>query len=170
MRLIHKYLPEMVYGSIDGTVTTFAIISGVAGAGLSPAIVIILGVSNVLADGFSMASSNYLSVQSERQRDGDDHSATQALKAAIATFGSFVTVGTVPISAYIISHVTGLFAGQEYIVSIVFTGMAFVFIGALRGYITRTSVWRAIIETLAIGAIAALVAYSVGSWLSTLTS
>jgi len=159
----------MVYGSIDGTVTTFAIISGVAGAGLSPAIVIILGVSNVLADGFSMAASNYLSVRSERQRDGDSHSMVAALKAAIATFGSFVAVGTIPISAYIISHVTGLFAGQEYQFSITLTALAFVFIGALRGYVTRTSIARAVLETLVIGTVAALVAYSVGAWLSTLT-
>ncbi len=47
-----RYLREFVYGAIDGTVTTFAIVSGVVGAGLSPSIVLILGLANVLADGF----------------------------------------------------------------------------------------------------------------------
>jgi len=60
-------LKDFVYGAIDGTVTTFAIISGVAGAGLSQGVIIALGLANVLADGFSMAASNYLGTRSELQ-------------------------------------------------------------------------------------------------------
>lgn len=52
-------LRDAVYGAIDGAVTTFAIVAGVAGAGLSPFIVVALGVANVLADGFSMAAANF---------------------------------------------------------------------------------------------------------------
>ncbi len=59
-------LRDFVYGSIDGTVTTFAIISGVAGAGLPQNVIIVLGLANVLADGFSMATSNYLGTRSEQ--------------------------------------------------------------------------------------------------------
>ncbi len=59
-------LRDFVYGSIDGTVTTFAIISGVAGAGLPQSVIIVLGLANVLADGFSMATSNYLGTRSEQ--------------------------------------------------------------------------------------------------------
>lgn len=55
-----------MYGGIDGSVTTFAVVSGVAGAELSPKIVIILGVANLLADGFSMAASNFLGTRSEK--------------------------------------------------------------------------------------------------------
>lgn len=60
-----NYLRDFIYGSIDGIVTTFAIIAGVVGAGLSNQTIIILGFANVLADGFSMASSNYLGTKSE---------------------------------------------------------------------------------------------------------
>lgn len=52
-------LRDAIYGAIDGAVTTFAIVAGVAGAGLSPVIVVALGVANVLADGFSMAAANF---------------------------------------------------------------------------------------------------------------
>lgn len=61
------YLPDFIYGAIDGTVTTFAVVSGVAGAGLSSNIVVVLGLANLVGDGFSMAASNYLGTRVERQ-------------------------------------------------------------------------------------------------------
>jgi len=46
---------ELVYGGIDGSVTTFAVVSAAAGAGLSTAVVLILGLANLIADGFAMS-------------------------------------------------------------------------------------------------------------------
>lgn len=63
----HSYLGDFVLGAVDGTVTTFAIVAGAAGAGLSSAVAIVLGLANVLADGFSMAVSNYLKSGADRQ-------------------------------------------------------------------------------------------------------
>lgn len=60
------YLRDYVYGGIDGAVTTFAIVSGVAGAALSPKIIVALGIANVLADGFSMAAGNYSGTKAEK--------------------------------------------------------------------------------------------------------
>ena len=54
-------------GAIDGAVTTFAIVAGVAGAHWPPMVAMVLGVANLLADGFSMAVGNYMSTKSERQ-------------------------------------------------------------------------------------------------------
>jgi VIT1/CCC1 family predicted Fe2+/Mn2+ transporter len=63
-----KYSVEnFVYGAIDGAVTTFAIVTGVVGASLSPSIIIILGFANLLADGFSMAIGNYLAVKTQNE-------------------------------------------------------------------------------------------------------
>lgn len=61
----HSYVRDWIYGGVDGAVTTFAVVSGVAGAALSPSIVMILGVANLIADGFSMAASNYLGTKAE---------------------------------------------------------------------------------------------------------
>ena len=61
----HNYVRDWIYGGIDGAVTTFAVVSGVAGAQLSPLIVLILGFANLVADGFSMAASNYLGTRAE---------------------------------------------------------------------------------------------------------
>ena len=62
-----SYLRDFIYGAIDGAVTTFAVVSGVAGAGLDTTVVIILGAANLLGDGFSMAASNYLGIRAEQQ-------------------------------------------------------------------------------------------------------
>jgi VIT1/CCC1 family predicted Fe2+/Mn2+ transporter len=63
-----SYLRDFVYGAIDGAVTTFAIVSGVEGANLSSKVVVILGLANLFADGFSMAVSNYLGTKAEREQ------------------------------------------------------------------------------------------------------
>lgn len=62
-----KYIKSIVYGGLDGIITTFAVVSGVAGGGLALRIVLILGFSNLLADGFSMAIGDYLSTKSENE-------------------------------------------------------------------------------------------------------
>lgn len=59
------HLRDAIYGAIDGSVTTFAIVAGVAGAGLSPFVIVALGLANVLADGFSMAAGNYSGTKAE---------------------------------------------------------------------------------------------------------
>jgi VIT1/CCC1 family predicted Fe2+/Mn2+ transporter len=63
-----SYLRDFVYGAIDGTVTTFAIVAGVVGADLGATVIIILGAANLVADGFSMAVSNFLGTRAEHQR------------------------------------------------------------------------------------------------------
>lgn len=61
------YLGSMVYGGLDGIITTFAVVSGVAGAQLGAQVILILGIGNLLADGFSMGTGDYLSTKSERE-------------------------------------------------------------------------------------------------------
>lgn len=62
-----EYLGNLVYGGLDGIITTFAVVSGVVGADLSAEVILILGLSNLLADGFSMATGAYLSAKSEQE-------------------------------------------------------------------------------------------------------
>ena len=61
------YIKSMVYGGLDGIITTFAVVAGVVGGALDLRIIIILGFSNLLADGFSMATGDYLSSKSEKE-------------------------------------------------------------------------------------------------------
>jgi VIT1/CCC1 family predicted Fe2+/Mn2+ transporter len=71
-----EYLGQFVYGGIDGSVTTFAVVAGAAGAGLSSAVVLILGFANLFADGFAMSVGAYLSTRSEQQ-NYDKHAAVE---------------------------------------------------------------------------------------------
>lgn len=59
------YIKDVVYGANDGIITTFAVVAGVAGANLSPTVVLILGFANLFADGFAMAIGNFLGTKSE---------------------------------------------------------------------------------------------------------
>ncbi|MHC4959365.1 MAG: VIT1/CCC1 transporter family protein [Planctomycetota bacterium] len=75
----HSYLGDGVLGAIDGTVTTFAIVAASSGAGLSSGVALVLGFANVVADGFSMAASNYMKAKADREviqrarRDEEHH-------------------------------------------------------------------------------------------------
>jgi VIT1/CCC1 family predicted Fe2+/Mn2+ transporter len=64
----HSYLGDAVLGAIDGCVTTFAVVSGVVGADLPHGVAIVLGLANLLADGFSMAVSNYQRAKSDKEQ------------------------------------------------------------------------------------------------------
>ena len=64
----NDYIGEFVYGGIDGSVTTFAVVAGAAGANLDSSVVIILGFANLIADGFAMSVGSYLSNKSELER------------------------------------------------------------------------------------------------------
>jgi len=63
-----EYLSEFVYGGIDGAITTFAVVSGAAGANAEIFYILVFGFANLIADGFSMSVGNYFSVKAERQQ------------------------------------------------------------------------------------------------------
>lgn len=215
------YLKDSVFGAIDGAVTTFAVVSSVAGVGLGSGIVIILGLANLLADGFSMASGNFLGTRAENQAarkarreeeeeiknhpDGEreeirqifaakgfegetlekvvavitsdhdrwadtmmqeEHGLTgpqpSALKAALATFLSFLIIGAIPLASYILHIFNPALLGHPFLPACVLTGIAFFIVGALKGRAVDQHWILGGLETLGIGALAASMAYAIG--------
>ena len=157
-----EYVAEVIYGANDGIVTTFAVVSGVAGAALDPAIVVILGVANLFADGFSMVMSNYLS-----QRSSIDYHVARGGKAsegatkppaytAFTTFLAFVVVGWAPLLPYVVG------AENAFPLSVVTAGIAFFVVGASRTFVTDKRWYTAGGEMFVVGMVAAGVAYTVG--------
>lgn len=216
-----SYLRDFVYGAIDGTVTTFAVVAGVEGASLNATVVIILGIANLLADGFSMGISNFLGSRAETQRqertrreelrqielypDGEreevrqlyaakgfsgedldrvvdvitadrelwvetmmreEHGYAQEvvdpLRAGFATFAAFVAVGAVPLLPFVGDLVLPGDIAEPFVWSSILTGAAFLVVGGLKARFVDQPIWRSALETLAIGGVAAVLAYVVG--------
>lgn len=161
-----KYLPEFVYGAIDGTITTFAIVAGVMGASLSSAVVLILGFANLFADGFSMAISNYLSTKSHLELHKKDKTKCEEhknpKKTALATFSAFVLIGFIPLLPFVLGLFIPAIECCQFKVSIILTAIAFFIIGAVKGKVVEKRTFASALETLVIGSIAAALAYVVG--------
>jgi len=64
---ISQNISDIILGGIDGCITTFAVVAGVIGAGFSSSVAIVLGFANLIADGFSMAVSNYESSKARKE-------------------------------------------------------------------------------------------------------
>jgi VIT1/CCC1 family predicted Fe2+/Mn2+ transporter len=211
----HNYLRDWIYGGIDGAVTTLAVVTGVAGAQLSPWIILALGFANLFADGFSMAASNYLGTKSEHDdwrrlqeienrhieeapegereevrqifarkgSEGDElnrivelitsdrerwvqtmlmdeyglpHAVRSPWIAALCTFTAFLICGLAPIVPY-------LFGTEHSLrLSVMLTAIVFFVIGSVKSRWSTSSWWHSGFTTLAVGAIAASLAYVTG--------
>ena len=83
------------------------------------------------------------------------------------TYMAFLTVGLVPLIIYVWDYIFG-FDGNMFLVTCILTGLAFSIIGFFKTYVTETSRWKGILETLVLGAIAAAVSYFVGDILESM--
>jgi len=166
---VHKYLKSIIYGGLDGIITTFAIVAGVAGAGLSASIVLILGFANLIADGISMGIGDYLSTKA--QNELEDKRKTKKvsnkipLKNSWATFLAFVIFGFIPLLAYILDFLSPN-NFDPFTLSIILTAIALFSLGIFKNKITKRNAFKSGIETLVIGGIAAVAAYLIGFFIS----
>lgn len=165
--LAQHYLKDLVYGANDGIITTFAVVAGVAGAQLEARVVLILGFANLLADGFSMGASNFLSIRSDeavRRMEGRRVLEPFPSRHSIATFVAFLVAGVVPLVSYVVTMGSNPFA-----MAVVLTLATLFGVGAARSLVTRAPWWRSGLEMLSVGSVAAAVAYGVGAFVQGLT-
>lgn len=163
--IVRHYLPDLIYGANDGIITTFAVVSGVAGARLPGHIVVILGFANLVADGFSMGGSNYLAIRSRsdvREAEGLASDEAHPVRHGLATFGAFLIAGAVPLISYVIPSLSA----HRFALATALTLVALFVVGALRSWVTSRPWWRSGLEMLAVGATAAAVAYAIGALLA----
>lgn len=153
-------LRDVVFGANDGIITTFAIVAGSRGASLSSSVVIILGFANLLADGFSMGSGNYLGIKSQVQfqkKSGDkikdEHN---PLQHGITTFVSFVLAGLLPLLPYLFR------LSNAFEISAMTVAVSLFLVGASRSKFTKNGFFKDGLEMLFVGGFAATVAYFVG--------
>ena len=218
----HSDLRDFILGAIDGTVTTFAVVSGVSGAGLPAGVLIILGVANLVADGFSMGISNFLGTRAEQQQrahtrreeeyhirtvpEGEREEIRQIFagkgfsgadlervvevitsdderwvttmmreehgypaaevspwRAGIVTYSGFMIAGLLPLLPFIYKAIVPGGLSQAFIWSIGLAGVVFFTIGAFKSLFVEQRWYWAGSEILAIGGVAAGLAYLVGA-------
>jgi vacuolar iron transporter family protein len=167
-----KFLKAAVYGANDGIITTFAVVAGVAGAGLSVKVIIILGIANMIADGVSMGFGDYLGERSEqrlRRQQKDSFKITGLWKTGLVTFVAFVLAGSLPLMPYFIGLLGSVqVIANQFTLSIFSTAFALFLVGGLRTFFIKGSWWKNGLEMLSVGAIAAAIAYLLGMWVETL--
>ncbi len=159
---IYNWVPDFVYGSIDGVVTTFAVVSGVRGADLSVTVILVLGFANLFGDGFSMAVGKYLSDKAQT------HENVEPVKGGLITFVSFVLVGLIPLIGYILAPIIDLDEMQTFQLTCVFTLFALFIIGVIKAKVVKTSKILGGIQTMLVGGTAALIAFYVGDFVEKL--
>ena len=157
------YLPDLVYGANDGIVTTFAVVSGVVGASLANSVVIILGLANLVADGFSMGASNYLARRSTTEEDLVDR--REAGRHGAATSLGFVAAGVLPLAAYLLP----LNDDIRFQAAAGVAAAALFSVGAARAVVTKRGFLRSGAEMLLVGSAAGAVAYAIGALTAGLT-
>lgn len=167
---IENNLREFVYGGMDGAVTTFAVVTGAAGANLGIRVILILGFANVLADGFSMAVGSYLSEKSDQdlaihKGEAKREDYDSPLQASIATFISFILIGLVPLSVYTVDFIFKLGMDNDLMLkyAVTLTLVTFTLIGLLRARITKISKRKAMLESFGLGVAAAIISYGAGN-------
>lgn len=169
-----EFLKAAVYGANDGIITTFAVVAGVAGAGLSPKIVIVLGIANMMADAVSMGIGDFLGEKSQadlEKAESKKFKQSGLWKTGVITFGAFVLAGTMPLLPFVI-ELFGLPipTNLQFRVSVIATGLALFIVGSLRTLVTKGSWIKNGFEMLSIGAIAATIAYFLGYFVENLVS
>ena len=158
-RILSKYIKDIVYGANDGIVTTFAVVAGSVGAGLSAEVILILGFASLVADGFSMGAGNYLGSKSEMEvaaESGQEYEKS-SMVPAVLTFFSFLVAGALPLIPFI-------FGGEtSFTAAIVMTAIALFLVGASLGAVVLHRGWlKWGFEMLFVGGIASGIAYFIG--------
>lgn len=161
---IKIYFPDVVFGAIDGIVTTFAIIAGVYGASLSASLILILGFANLFADGFSMGVSNYVASDSQTV---DVQTSKKPVISGLVTFSSFIFVGIIPLIPFLYLFSQNKTVNEyTYLIAFVISLIAFFGLGLLKGLVTKSNILKAGFITFLIGTTASFIAFIVGYLLS----
>lgn len=212
-----RYLADAVLGGVDGCITTFAIVAAAHGAELGSTVILVLGLASLIADGFSMAVSNFQSAAIDRdhherlhreeleqiehvpegereeirqiyagkglsgealdavvdaltsdqqtwvstmlsEEHGLAHTSANPLLAALSTFTAFIVVGALPLVPFLIASAS---VDAAFRAALIVAGLSFFGIGMVRAKAANAPLLRGGLGVLAIGGVAALLAWSV---------
>ena len=141
-------LRPIILGSIDGLITSFVIIAGGIAGNVSKNSVIIIGFSSLVADAFSMGTSEYLSSRTQT-------SIRNSVVLGFSCFSSFIIFGIVPLLGYSLAN------RFEFVFSAVLFLICLIIVSLLRKCFTPAHIVHSIIETTLLGSFAGGIAYGV---------
>jgi VIT1/CCC1 family predicted Fe2+/Mn2+ transporter len=87
------------------------------------------------------------------------------LTSAGATLAAFVLAGSLPLAVFVAGLFIPIDSRTAFLTSLVLTGVALFSLGAAKVYVTQRNPIRSGLEMLAVGGLAAAVAYGVGAFL-----
>jgi VIT1/CCC1 family predicted Fe2+/Mn2+ transporter len=158
----------IIFGGLDGILTTFAIMAASIGARQKAATTLVIGISTLLADAFSMAGGEYLSAKAEQELL-DPKAARRMLAElepsplakGVAMFTAFLLFGAIPLLGFVASHMaaTVLPELEHDVVSGLVTALALFALGAVKSQFGKMPWWRSGGEVVLVGGVAAAVAY-----------
>lgn len=164
---MHTYLKQVIFGGIDGIITTFAVVAGFSGAKITnPEIlgigtVLLFGFANLFSDATSMGLGNFVAERSEQKLEKNKKFKSPVF-TSIATSSSFILFGLTPLIPYILN--LELNYKQLFFVSCITSFIGLALLGILRFILTKEKWYKSLFEVLGIGTISAMVAYFVGSF------
>ena len=166
-RLARRHVRGVVFGGMDGILTTFALLAAVEGSQqTSPTLTLVIGVSTVLADALSMGAGEYLSAKAEAElSDGPvDDNEPGPIEKGVAMFLAFTAFGALPLIGCVFSTALSrttlqLSESASFALSVAITGGTLFALGAIKSQFGDGVWWRAGFEVSGIGGAAASVAY-----------
>lgn len=153
-------LRDIVFAADEGIVTTFSIVAGSTGAGLHANVPIILGLANIIADGFSMGTGIYLGIKSELEMDKKDKTLVKIegnpFSHSLVSFLSFAFFGFLTLIPFLFN------LPNKFVISGIIVGVLLFAIGLLKTIFTKRNSIKSAFEMLLIGGFSAFAAYMVG--------
>jgi len=192
---LSAYVKEIVYGGLDGIISKVAIVTTVLGANLDPALVLIIGISTLIADAISMGVSSYLSETTENaggenndknkkettENAGDKNNDENkkellfcfekiALIKGTVTFASFLILGCCPLISYIPFVIVSYNKYDlPFWISIFLTLITLIILGLTKGKLTKLPQKEQVKYTVKVIVgciIASTISYGIGALLS----
>lgn len=144
-------------GGVDGAISSFAVVAGShAHATSTLNAVLVVGISTVIADGFSMGVSEYVSSSAHLAHErGRSSARREALRLAFLCFSAFLACGTVPILSYAASD-------RSLLSSAMFSLATLMLLGAARTCASGEPLLYGLVQTATLGSAAGLIAYGIG--------
>ena len=170
---ISDHVRGVVFGGMDGILTTFALLAAMGGSGQTASLTLVIGISTVLADALSMAAGEYLSAKAEiellpGQKAPPDE--PHPLEKGLAMFVAFTLFGAMPLLGFVLTALFAQGSAFSFQISMAITAVTLFALGAIKTSFGAGVWWKSGLEVTGIGGAAAFVAFFTAKAVDTLGS